>query len=107
MNYINNKIDIKSPELQSLYLEPILLYCIGGSSFNCLLEIIQKKVLVPISYKKIKKYLYHLINYEIVIYDGQRKIFLTKNEGINLLFSIYKEKKINKINSEDLVITLE
>ena len=45
MNYINNNINIKSPELQSLYLEPILLYCIGGISFNCLLEIIQKKTI--------------------------------------------------------------
>ena len=49
----------------------------------------------------------HLINYELVIYDGQRKIYTTNAEGINLLFSIYKEKKLNKINSEDLVVTLE
>lgn len=55
MNYINNNIDIKSPELQSLYLEPILLYWIGGISFTCLLEIIHKKLSVPISYKEIKK----------------------------------------------------
>ena len=107
MNYIDNNIKIKNPELQSLYLEPILLYSIGGISFTCLLEIIQKKLSLPIPHKKIKEYLYHLINYELVIYEGQRKIFITKKEGINLLFSIYKEKKINKINSEDLVITLE
>jgi hypothetical protein len=107
MNYIDNNIKIKNPELQSLYLEPILLYSIGGIQFTCLLEIIQKKLSLSISYKKIKKYLYHLINYELVIYDGQRKIYTTNTEGINLLFSIYKEKKLNKINSEDLLITLE
>ena len=35
------------------------------------------------------------------------KFYTTNAEGINLLFSIYKEKKLNKINSEDLVVTLE
>ena len=107
MNFINNNTNTDSPELQSLFLEPILLYCIKGVSFTCLIEIIQKKLSLPISSKSIKEYLYHLINYELVIYNGQRRIFLIKNEGINLLFSIYKEKKINKINSEDLIITLE
>ena len=107
MNFMNNNIDTESPELQSLFLEPILLYCIKGVSFTCLIEIIQKKLLLPIRSKGIKEYLYHLINYELVIYNGQRRIFIIKNDGINLLYSIYKEKKINKINSEDLVITLE
>jgi len=103
---MNNNLNIEPPELQSLYLEPILILY-WRYSFTCLLEIIHKKLSLPRSRLKIKKYLFHLINYKLVIYDGQRKIFLTKNEGINLLFSIYKEKKINKINSEDLVITLE
>jgi len=30
MNYMNNNLNIEPPELQSLYLEPILIYCIGG-----------------------------------------------------------------------------
>ena len=107
MNYMNNNLNIEPPELQSLYLEPILIYCIGGISFTCLLEIIHKKLSLPRSRLKIKKYLFHLINYKLVIYDGQRKIYTTNTEGINLLFSIYKEKKLNKINSEDLMVTLE
>jgi len=103
---MNNNLNIEPPELQSLYLEPILILY-WRYSFTCLLEIIHKKLSLPRSRLKIKKYLFHLINYELVIYDGQRKIYTTNAEGINLLFSIYKEKKLNKINSEDLVVTLE
>ena len=106
MNYMNNNLNIEPPELQSLYLEPILILY-WRYSFTCLLEIIHKKLSLPRSRLKIKKYLFHLINYELVIYDGQRKIYTTNAEGINLLFSIYKEKKLNKINSEDLMVTLE
>ena len=107
MNFINNNIDVESPELQSIYLEPILLYCIRDISFTYILKIIQKNLSLYISNNNIERYLYHLINYELVIYDGQRNIFITKNEGIDLLFLIHKEKKINRINSEDLIITLE
>src|SRR6476469_5644040 len=106
MNYMNNNLNIEPPELQSLYLEPILILY-WRYSFTCLLEIIYKKLSLPRSRLKIKKYLFHLINYKLVIYDGQRKIYTTNTEGINLLFSIYKEKKLNKINSEDLMVTLE
>ena len=106
MNYMNNNLNIEPPELQSLYLEPILILY-WRYSFTCLLEIIHKKLSLPRSRLKIKKYLFHLINYKLVIYDGQRKIYTTNTEGINLLFSIYKEKKLNKINSEDLMVTLE
>jgi len=103
---MNNNLNIEPPELQSLYLEPILILY-WRYSFTCLLEIIHKKLSLPRSRLKIKKYLFHLINYKLVIYDGQRKIYTTNTEGINLLFSIYKEKKLNKINSEDLMVTLE
>ena len=99
--------DNQSPELQSNLLELILLHCIGGCLLSDLVEFIHSMLLIPLSYNTILQYLYHLINYELVSYDGKRKFFITKKDGLDLLSIIHNEKKMAGINSEDLIITLE
>lgn len=107
MDYRYSEADSQSPELQSNLLEPILLHCIGGCMLSDLVKLIQSMLLMPLSFNTTKQYLYHLINYELVSYDGKRKIFITKNDGLDLLSIIHREKKMAGIKSEDLIITLD
>ncbi len=96
---------LKSPKLKAVVLEPILLSCIRGISIGELLSEIQ--ITLPLSHKTLKKYLFYLINYELVSYDGQRRLYLTEDGGLDLLQTIKKEKKVTMMDSEDILITLE
>ncbi len=107
MDYRYSDADNQSPDLQSNLLEHILLHCIGGCLLSDLVKLIQSVVLMPLSFNTTKQYLYHLINYELVSYDGKRKFFITKNDGLDLLSIIHREKKMAGIKSEDLIITLK
>ena len=66
-----------------------------------------QRTLPLLSNKIPKKYLYYLINYELVSYNRQRKSYLTEDEGLDLLQMINKEKKTAMVDSEDIVITIE
>ncbi|MDQ4073952.1 MAG: hypothetical protein M3162_06565 [Thermoproteota archaeon] len=95
----------KSPKLKAVIVEPILISRMKGISISELLFEIQSTL--PLSKKTLKRYLFYLINYELVSYNGQRKAYLTEEGGVDLLQIIIKEKKTKKIASEDIVITLE
>jgi hypothetical protein len=106
MSSSNNNIKkIKSPKLQSVIVEPILTYCMNGASICELSMEIQR--ITPLPYNALKKYLFFLINYEILSYDGQRQVYLTEDRGYDLLDTINREKKTSMVNSEDIVITIE
>jgi hypothetical protein len=108
MSSINNKNNIKSiksPKLQGVIVEPILVYCINGISICELSFEIQR--VIPLPYKALKKYLFYLINYELLSYDGQSQVYLTEDGGFDMLNAINREKRISKVNSKDIVITME
>lgn len=97
---------LKSPKLKAAILEHVLLSCINGISIGELLFEMQR-TLPLLSHKTLKKYLFYLINYELVSYNGQRKSYLTEDGGLDLLQMINKEKKMAMVDSEDIVITIE
>ncbi|MDQ6723535.1 MAG: hypothetical protein M3Z01_04635 [Thermoproteota archaeon] len=72
VGFLLNK-NIESPELQSIIVEPILLSCIHGASFKELFQVLQRISLSP--YDNLKEYLFHMINYELIVYDGQSKMY--------------------------------
>lgn len=100
-----NYDNIKSPKLKAVIVEHILKYCVNGVSICELLCSIQSTL--PLEYKTLKKYLFYLINYELVSYDGQKQSYMTEDGGFDLLHMINKEKKMAVENSEDIVITIE
>jgi hypothetical protein len=63
--------------------------------------------ILPFPHRDLERYLFFLINYELVSYDGQRQLFITEEGGFDLLHMINKEKKMTMANSEDIVITIE
>jgi hypothetical protein len=101
----NNIKKIKSPKLQSVIVEPILICCMNGASIYELSIGMQR--ITPLPYNVLKKYLFFLINYEILSYNGQTKVYLTKGRGYDLLDTINKEKKISIVNNKDIVIAIE
>jgi predicted transcriptional regulator len=105
MSSKNSNNNLKSPKLQAAIVEPILLFCIDGISV-CELSFEMQRIL-SLQYKVLKKYLFYLINYELISYDGQSQVYITEDGGYDLLKTISKEKKIVMANSEDIVITLE
>jgi predicted transcriptional regulator len=105
INNNNNSKSIKSPKLQGEIVESILIYCINGISICELSYEIQK--VIPLPYKTLKKYLFYLINYELLSYDGQDQIYTTEDGGLDLLDRIGEEKRMTMTNTKDIVITLE
>ena len=96
---------MKSPKLQAAIAEPISMACLEECSICELSCKIQ--TMSPLPYSVLKKYIFHLINYELLSYNGQRQAYIIEEGGLDLLYVINKEKKKAMVNSEDIVITIE
>ncbi len=105
MNSTASKKKIKSAKLQAVIVEHILVFCIKESSFYEL--IFETQRIFRLSHTTIKKYLFYLISYELVSYDGRKQVYMTEDGGFDLLHAIKREKKMTMVNSEDIVITIE
>jgi hypothetical protein len=91
--------------LQGCIVEPILLSCINGSFIYDIASSLQK--ILPISYDNLKMYLFYLIDYDLMSYNGQNQIFIIEDSGYDLLEMIDKEKRQGKNDIKDIVITIE
>ena len=103
MNVIHNN-DSKSPVLQAVIIEPILISCINKVSFYVLALAIQK--MMPISIIEIKKYLFYLVDYGLVSYNGLQQVFTIEDGGFGLLDMIDREKRQEKVNLKILQLHL-
>ena len=61
-------------------VEFILLLCIRGATFDELMQFILLS-----SPELLKKYLFYLIDYGLISYNGQRRLYLIKDKGIEVL----------------------
>jgi predicted transcriptional regulator len=104
MSITHNK-DIESPELQANIVDPILKLCVNKPHMLEISLKIQKMLSLP-SYI-IKIYLFYLIDYEVISYDGQRKIFTITDGGYELLDTIEKETRRQKKDIKDISIVFE
>lgn len=107
---INNKnnLILKSPKLNGVIVESmLLLLSIKGYSISSLLSELKKR-LPYFKSQKFKKYLVYLADYELISYDGQRRIYQIEYKGVDLLDMINAERKRLKItNGEEISITIE
>ena len=99
----NNIIEL--PEIQALIIEFIMYNSIVKISFNDLLYKIQKKL--PVSSFILKKYLYYLIEYGLLSYEGETQKFVMEDEGFHLLFIINNDNINKKKNINDIIITFD
>lgn len=89
-NTNNNSINKKSPRLKGEIVENIILLLrLREYSVSDLLFEIKRKLPLT-SYNTLKKYLIYLADYELISYNGQRKVYLIECNGLDLLYWINK-----------------
>lgn len=98
--------DHHSPDLEAVFVEKILQACISQASLSELRHAIRGIWPSP-SIDSLKKYLFYLIEYYLIIYHGNNRVFVLTSIGIELLYTIKTEKKISKKSINDIVISLE
>ena len=59
------------------------------------------------SYESLKKYLVYLVEYDLTSYAGQRQVYSIKDNGLDILIWISREKEKLMADSEDITITIE
>ena len=91
--------------MQVVIFQPILLMCVRGSSIQRINYNAQR--LLPITSELIKKYLFYLIEYGLISYDGSSRIYFSSNDGINLLLKIERKKVTEKLTTSDILLYLE
>jgi predicted transcriptional regulator len=96
---------VKSQELGAIIVEQILGVCVNKARFNELKDATQR--VASFSRYILKKYLFYLIEYGIISYQGQNQVYVITWEGLNLLSIINIEKRIRHSDIEDIVICLE
>ena len=55
----------------------------------------------------LRKFLVYLVDYDLILYDGQRQVYTIEDNGLDLLNWISKEKKRLMADNEDITITIE
>jgi len=109
-NYNKNHFIIKSTKLKSVIVENVLeLLYLKDFTISELLSDLQRRLSYhqSFSYKLFKKYLIYLVDYELILYDGQRQVYTIEYYGLDLLNWISKEKKRLSADTEDITITME
>ena len=96
---------IKSPELQAVIVEQILVVCVNRIRFNELFDTIRK--ITSFSRYILKKYLFHLIEYGIISYKGENQVYVITRTGLELLSIMNRERKTTQLDFKDIVICLK
>jgi DNA-binding HxlR family transcriptional regulator len=89
--YYKDYTTIKSPELEAVIVEQILVVCVNRTRFNELFDTIRR--ITSFSRFTLKKYLFHLIEYGIISYQGKNQMYVTTRTGLDLLSIINREKR--------------
>lgn len=105
MSVSNDDSRIKSSAFEAAILQPILLNCMNGISIYNLAASIQKTI--PIPYCTVKKYLFDMIEYDLLFYNGQNQMFTTDKAGYDLLVMIERKKALEKLDMNDIIIEID
>jgi hypothetical protein len=105
MKSIENNNHIKFHTLKGIIVEDILLCCIDYTSILELSFEIQR--ILPVPFSSIKIYLFYLIDYGFISYNGQKHMLLTEKKGFELLYEFNKKKKVAMVDSEDIDLILK
>lgn len=93
-NNFDNGRQLEEPPLVAAIVEPILEACVSEASILELTCALQK--LLPTSSGTLKKYLFYLIEYDMVAYRGQKGAYVITYNGLSLYLKL-KEKNNGQI----------
>ena len=100
INY-NKEIDL--PNLRADIIESIFICCIKGElNLNTLYK---NQNGLPLKRNIIKKYLFFLIEFGLISYNGLKQIFTIEERGWDLLNIIEDEKTNKKTDIQNIIIT--
>ena len=68
-------------------VEYILLLCAAEATFDDLMQ-----MMISSSATVLKKYLFYLIDYDLISYNGQKQVYLIKDKGLKVLSRIIENK---------------
>ena len=80
---------IKSPKLEAVIVEQILVVCVNRTRFNELFDTIRR--ITSFSRYILKKYLFHLIEYGIISYKGEDQS--VRHNANRIGFNVYYEHR--------------
>ena len=104
MHYRHN-LSVMSPELEAVVVDQILSLCVNEVEFSELIDMMQRTA--TFSRHILKKYLFHLIDYDFISYQGKSKVYVITRVGLDLLSIINKEKRITRSEIQDIMICLK
>lgn len=81
-----------SPALEAVFVEQILQACISKASLSELRHAI-RGIWPSLSTDSLKKYLFYLIEYYLITYDGNNQFFVLTSIGSELLYNGEKDFK--------------
>jgi hypothetical protein len=64
-------------------VEYILLLCVQGATFDDLMQL-----MISPSPELLKKYLFYLIDYDLILYNGLKQVYMIKDRGLEVLSRI-------------------
>jgi predicted transcriptional regulator len=68
-------------------VEYILLLCAPEATFDDLMQLMTAS-----SSAVLKKYLFFLIDYDLILYNGQKRVYVIKDKGFQVLSRIIESK---------------
>jgi hypothetical protein len=86
---VNDKASLNAMEWTGeAIVEYILLLCAGQVTFDDLIQL-----MIFSSPIILKRYLFYLIDYDLVSYNGQKQVYLIKDKGLELLGRLDRKLK--------------
>jgi hypothetical protein len=103
--------DTKAPRFKAKLVAILLRATIKGLATSDIDKLIRNSTssgqISALTIHTIKKYLYYLIEYGLILYDGTNQVFIIKNSGINLLAIIIMSIKKYSLDIEKMSIGFE
>ncbi len=98
----SNKENGKKITMKAIIIQPILISCFQGITISNLVSTIS--MVMPIHSDLIKKYLFYMIEYNLLIYNGRKQLFTTSRDGVNLLLQIELMKATEKLDTSQIFL---
>lgn len=90
--------------MKAIILQPILVSCFEGVTISHLISTVSS--IMPVQNDLVKKYLFYMIECNLITYSGRLKSFLIAKEGINLLLQIELTKSKENLSTEQIFLQI-
>ena len=90
--------------MKAVILQPILVSCFEGVTISHLISTVSS--IMPVQNYLVKKYLFYMIEFNLITYSGSLKSFLIAKGGINLLLQIELMKSIERLSTDQIFLQI-